>query len=120
METLLRQLQHITPGPHDLTPLMIFDGNHIIENSFFESDDETVVLQNLPGDSLLRPRPPPTVTQQHPLPPATPLMDPLQLYYWYWSTGRDEDDEDDDDQWYALYPQVYSRYSHFQFPRRPI
>ena len=84
METLLRQLQHITPGPHELTPLLIFDGNHIVENRFFESDDETVVLQILPRDSLLRPRPLPIVTQQLPLPPATSLMDPLQLYYWYW------------------------------------
>ena len=117
METILRQLQHITPGPHELTPLLIFDGNHIIDNNYFESDDETVVLQILPGDSILRPRRPPIVTQQLPLPPATPLMDPLQLYYWYWSNGRDEDDDDDDDQWYA---QIYRRSSHWRPPPRNI
>ena len=94
------------PGPHNLTPLMIYDGNDFIDNDLFESDDETVVLQILPGNSQLGPRPRPIVTQQ-PLPPVTPLMDPFQLYNWYWSNGR-------------RYAQVIMCTSQFQTPPRPL
>ena len=119
VDTLLRQLQHFLPGLHRLGPLLIYDGTRFIDHNDLDSDDDTVVLQIPPGNSILRPQRP-MAAPRPPLPPVERLMDSLQLYYWYWSTGRSEDDEDDDDQWYALYPQVYSRQSHFQFPRRPI
>ena len=75
VETLLRQLQHFIPGLHQLAPLLIYDGNHIIDNSDFDSDDDTVVLQIPPGNSILRPQRPPIVTPQLPRPPAERLMD---------------------------------------------
>ena len=113
------QLQHFIPGLQHLGPLLLHNGNRFIAYEDLDSDDESVVHQIPPGNSLLRPRPP-MAALRPPLPPVGQLMDPLQLYYWYWSTGRNEDDSDEDDHWYALYPQVYSRQSHFQFPRRPL
>ena len=114
----VRQFQHLLPELQRLGPLLVYDGTRFLDRNDLDNDDDTVVLQIPPGNSILRPR----RQMAAPRPPVLlveRLMATLQRYYWYWSTGRNEDDEDDDDQWYALYPQVYSRQSHFQFPRRP-